>query len=79
MVNDLKGYLNEFGYAESFVTDEKHLYCFAGGATNNIVAVDRLTGKVSWTSRAAGDTTHFCSPVLVTLPQQQIYFAVSRH
>jgi outer membrane protein assembly factor BamB len=79
MVKDLKGYLNEFGYAESFVTDDKNLYCFPGGSTNNIAALDRLTGKTIWTSKALGDTTHFCSPILVKLPSKQIYVTVSRH
>jgi outer membrane protein assembly factor BamB len=79
MVKDLKGYLNEFGYAESFVTDEKLLYCFPGGAAKNIAALDRLTGKTVWTSKALGDTTHFCSPILINLPSRKIYVSVSRH
>ena len=79
MVKDLKGYLNEFGYAESFVTDEKNLYCFPGGPVNNIAALDRFTGKTVWTSKALGDTTHFCSPILVKLPTRKIYVTVSRH
>ena len=79
MVKDLKGYLNEFGYAESFVTDEKNLYCFPGGPVNNIAALDRFTGKTVWTSKALGDTTHFCSPILVKLPARKIYVTVSRH
>jgi len=79
MVKDLKGYLNEFGYTESFVTDEKLLYCFPGGTVNNIAALDRLTGKTVWTSNALGDTTHFCSPILINLPSRKIYVTVSRH
>jgi outer membrane protein assembly factor BamB len=78
MVKDLKGYMNEFGYAESFVTDEKLLYCFPGGPLNNIAALDRLTGKTVWTSKALGDTTHFCSPILINLPSRKIYVSVSR-
>ncbi len=79
MVKDLKGYLNEFGYAESFVTDDKNLYCFPGGKTNNIAALDRFTGKTVWTSGAIGDTTHFCSPIIIYLPSRKIYVTVSRH
>lgn len=79
MLTDLHGHLNDFGYAESFVTDEKLLYCFPGGKINNIVALDRLTGKTVWTSKAPGDTTHFCSPILVNLPSRKMYVSVSRH
>ena len=78
MVKDLKGYLNEFGYAESFVTDDKNLYCMPGGTATNIAALDRLTGKTVWTSKALGDTTHFCSPILINLPSRKIYVTVSR-
>ena len=79
MVKDLKGYQNEFGYAESFVTDDKNLYCYPGGTSTNIAALDRLTGKTVWTAKALGDTTHFCSPILVKLAGRQIYVTVSRH
>ena len=79
MLTDLKGHLNDFGYAESFVTDEKLLYCFPGGTTNNIMALDRFTGKTVWTSKAAGDTTHFCSPVLVNHNGIKMLVSVSRH
>jgi outer membrane protein assembly factor BamB len=80
MVKDLKGYLNEFGYAESFVTDEKLLYCFPGGKVNNIAALDRLNRQngVDIVKRM-GDTTHFCSPILINLPSRKIYVSVSRH
>lgn len=79
MVKDLKGFQNEFGYAESFATDDKNLYCFPGGPVNNMAALDLFTGKTVWTSRAMGDTTHFCSPILVKQAGHQIYVTVSRH
>ena len=79
MIKDLKGYLNEFGYAESVVTDDKNVYCFPGGKDINVAALDRFTGKTVWTSKALGDTTHFCSPILINLPNRQIYVTVSRH
>jgi outer membrane protein assembly factor BamB len=79
MVKELKGYMNEFGYSESFVIDDKNLYCFPGGSATNIAALDRITGKTTWSAKVQGDTTHFCSPVLVNLPARQMYVSVSRH
>ncbi|HCE57192.1 MAG TPA: hypothetical protein DER09_05150 [Prolixibacteraceae bacterium] len=79
MLSDFDGFLNQFGYAESFVTDENLLYCFPGGKTNNIVALDRLTGKTAWTSKALSDTTHFCSPILVHHNSLKMLISVSRH
>ncbi len=79
MVKDLGGYLNEFGYAESVLVDDKYVYCFPGGTVTNIAALDRITGKSVWTSKALWDTTSFCSPILVKLPARNILVTLSRH
>ena len=79
MLSDFDGFLNQFGYAESFVTDENLLYCFPGGKTNNVMALDRNTGKTVWSSKALGDTTHFCSPILISHNGKKMLVTVSRH
>lgn len=79
MVRDLNGFMNEFSYAESVVTDDNNLYCFPGGKEINVAALNRFTGETVWTSPATGDTTHFVSPILVTLPSRKIYVSASRH
>ncbi len=79
MLKDLKGYLNEFSYAESVVADENTIYCFPGGTDINVAALNRFTGKTVWTSKATGDTTHFVSPILIELSSRKIFVSVSRH
>ncbi|WP_340111316.1 PQQ-binding-like beta-propeller repeat protein [Maribellus mangrovi] len=79
MVNDLKGYMNEFSYAESVVTDDNAVYCFPGGKEISVAKIDRQTGKTIWTSEATGDTTHFVSPILVNLPSRKVFVSTSRH
>jgi len=79
MVADLKGCENEFGYAESVMTDDNAVYCFPGGKVNNIAKLDRFTGKTIWTSKATGDSTHFVSPILVELQSKKIFVSVSRN
>lgn len=79
MLKDLKGYLNEFSYSESVVTDDNNVYCFPGGTEINVAALDRFTGKTVWTSKATGDTTHFVSPILIELPARKLFVSVSRH
>jgi len=79
MVKGLGGYENEFGYSESLVVDDKHVYCFPGGSNTNIASLDRFTGKTVWTSKALADTTSFCSPILVNLPSIKILITFSRH
>ncbi len=79
LVKDLKGRINEFGYAESVVTDDKKVYCFPGGKDIGVAALDRFTGKTIWTSKATGDTVHFVSPIIINTPEVNIYVSASRY
>jgi len=77
MVTDLKGNFGYFGYSESVFVDEKNVYCFPGGAESNIVALDKMTGKINWTSKAMGDGVSYCSPMVVKLASRNILVTVS--
>ena len=70
MTKDLGGKINEFGNSESLMVDAKNVYCMPGGSENNVVALDRITGKVVWTSKALGDAVSFCSPMIIKLPER---------
>ena len=72
MVSDLGGIMNMFGYSESLLVDETKVYCYPGGKESNIVALDRLTGKPVWTSKALGDPVSFCSPMMIKLPERSV-------
>ena len=54
-----------WGMAESLLILGDHLYCTPGGKMNNIVALNRFTGKTIWTSPGNGQPSAYCSPVLV--------------
>jgi len=77
MTKDLGGKINEFGNSESLMVDEKNVYCMPGGTENNIVALDRFTGKVVWTSKALGDGVSFCSPMIIKLAELNVLVTVS--
>jgi len=79
MLKDLGGIENDFGYSESPLIDGEIIYCMPGGPINNVVALNRLTGKTIWTSKAMGDTTSFCSPILVNLQSSKMMVTYSRH
>jgi len=79
MVAEMGGIVNTFGYSESPLIDGDKIYFMAGGATNNMVALNRFTGKTIWTSKALGDTAAFCSPLLITLPSRKIIVTLSAH
>jgi len=75
----LDGIVAYFGYSESVAVDGDHVYCFPGGASTNLAALDRFTGKISWTQSALRDTFAYGSPVLIDLPDRKILMTTSRH
>jgi len=77
MVPDLGGIENMFGFSESPLIDGDKVYFMAGGASNNMIALDRFTGKTIWSSKALGDTAAFCSPLLITLPTRKVLVTLS--
>lgn len=79
MMKDLGGCAIEFGYSESLLVDGNKVFCFPGGPNTNAAAFDRFTGKPVWTSKALGDTTTYCSPMLITLPSRKLVVNYSRY
>jgi outer membrane protein assembly factor BamB len=79
MVKDLGGKLNYFGYSESLLVDDKLVYCYPGGDETNFVALDKLTGKMVWKSKAMGDPVAFCSPMMIRLPDRNVLATVSHN
>jgi len=65
MVKDLKGIDNMFGYAESLLVNGDMVYCQPGGLENNIMALNRFTGKTVWTQKAVGQLEAYNSPIIV--------------
>ena len=79
VIMDFKGKNIRFGYSESLLVDEKNVYCAPGGEEHNIIALDRLTGKTVWSSKALGEITSYCSPLLIKLPSRNILVTFSLH
>jgi len=79
IVDYLDGIVGYFGYSESVAVDKEHVYCFPGGASTNLAALDRFTGKIAWTQSAHRDTFAYGSPVLIDLPECKILMTTSRH
>ena len=79
ITDNLDGIVAYFGYSESVAVDEEHVYCFPGGTSTNLAALDRFTGKISWTQSALRDTFAYGSPVLIELSDRHILMTTSRH
>ncbi|HEX7583717.1 MAG TPA: PQQ-binding-like beta-propeller repeat protein [Prolixibacteraceae bacterium] len=65
MVSDLHGTDNMFGYAESLLVNGDLVYCQPGGPENNVMALNRFTGKTVWTQKAVGQLEAYNSPIVI--------------
>ncbi len=61
-----------WGYAESLLVDGDKVYCTPGGKTNNVMALNRMTGATIWTSPGLGELSAYCSPQLIKLPAREL-------
>jgi len=54
-----------WGITENLLIDGNKLFCTVGGKVNNIVALDKNSGKLIWKSPAKGEESAYCSPALI--------------
>ena len=79
LVKDFQGVPGDFGYSESPVVDENRLYCFAGGMVNNMVALDRHSGELLWSSPVKKDYFSYGTPILLSLADRNVLLGTSRN
>ncbi len=78
MVDDLNGKTPYFGYAQSLLINDKVVYAMPGGADTNLVALDRFTGDLIWTSKANGEKPAYNSPQLININEHQVLVTYSQ-
>lgn len=67
MVKDLKGRFTYHGHAESPLVCGDQIFLTPGGEENNVVALNRFTGKVNWVCKGFGEIPGYNSPVLISI------------
>ncbi|MFZ5940829.1 MAG: PQQ-binding-like beta-propeller repeat protein [Bacteroidota bacterium] len=72
LVSDYDGDTITWGFTETVVVDGDVLYCTPGGKVNNVIALNRHTGKLIWSSKGKGELSAYCTPLLITLPECRI-------
>ncbi len=61
-----------WGLTENLLIEGDKLFCTAGGITNNVIALNKKTGKLIWSNPGNGEISAYCSPALITLPTRKI-------
>ncbi len=64
LVKDFDGILPLHGHSEAALIDGKKVFWTVGGKVNNVVALDRFSGKIIWTNKGYGETSAYNSPKL---------------
>lgn len=67
----------QFGYAESVLIDGDHLFCVPGGKEHNVVALNRFTGELIWSSKGNGEQATYNSPILIELDEISLVIAMT--
>lgn len=69
---ELGGEQIQWGVNETLAIDGDKLFVTPGGKTNNIVALNRLTGQLIWSSKGKGEKSAYCSPLIVKLANRTL-------
>ncbi|HAN78812.1 MAG TPA: hypothetical protein DCQ31_14135 [Bacteroidales bacterium] len=77
-VTDFKAPITRFGFSESVVVNGDLVYCQPGNADTNVVALNRFTGEMVWKTKALGQMTSYCAPLLIELKDRKILVTFSK-
>ncbi len=72
IMNDYDGRNITWGVTENLLIDGDKLFCTAGGTINNVIALNKNTGKLIWRSAGNGEKSAYGSPLLITMPARKI-------
>ncbi len=72
MFTQLDGANITWGVTESPLIEGNMVFCTPGGKTNNVVALNRMTGEIVWSCPGLGELSAYCTPQLVKYANRQI-------
>jgi outer membrane protein assembly factor BamB len=73
-ISDFGGGNIRWGMTENLLINGDLVYFAPGGKKHNIVALNRFTGDIAWTSTGTGkgDLSAYCSPLIIELPERKV-------
>lgn len=79
LIKDFNGALPLHGHSESPLILDKKIFWNAGGKDNNVVALNRFTGRLIWSNKGFGERSAYNSPKLIELPSRKILVTFSAY
>ena len=68
-----------FGICENLVFDKERIYATPGGEKENVIALDKDSGVILWTSKGNGEESAYCSPRLIQHNDKQYFISMTRY
>lgn len=78
MMKEFGGRTTRFGFSESVLIDGDKLFCMPGSLDTNVVALNRMNGKLIWKCAAEGQIASYTSPLLIKLPKRKLLVTFSK-
>ncbi|KAF0236853.1 MAG: hypothetical protein FD181_2459, partial [Prolixibacteraceae bacterium] len=72
VLREFNGQNIQWGVTESVVVDGGLVYVTPGGKKNNVVALNRNNGDLVWSSPGKGETSAYCTPLLINLTSRKL-------
>ncbi|NOR75439.1 MAG: PQQ-binding-like beta-propeller repeat protein [Draconibacterium sp.] len=69
---DFDGKNIRWGVTETVAVNGDLVYITPGGVENNVVALNRFSGDLVWSSAGKGELSAYCSPILIDLPARKL-------
>jgi outer membrane protein assembly factor BamB len=77
LINELGGQNVNYGYSMPVLIDGDQLFCAPGGKENNIVALDKYSGDILWSSPGVGESAGYGKPLVVNRGDLKILMTFS--
>jgi outer membrane protein assembly factor BamB len=79
LARDFKGVLPMHGHSEAPLIEGEKVFWTPGGIVNNVVALNRFTGRLIWSNPGFGERSGYNSPKLIELPNRKIVITFSAY
>jgi outer membrane protein assembly factor BamB len=79
LITDFTGILPLHGHSEAALVHGEKIFWTSGGKVNNVVALNRFTGKLIWSNKGFGETSAYNPPKLIEQSGRSILVTFSSY
>ena len=72
VLKDYDGRNLRWGITENLLINGDMLFCTPGGEDANVIALNKKTGDLIWKTKANGEKSAYCSPILIKLKKRSL-------